>query len=181
MTLAQARLQIAIRTAYEQMYLGGISPGLRMIIEEFKVVGPFSLKQEALGMLVHHFNFAPKAEGRNESTMLVVGVLFMTDSDLFARMADLNEEQKAIGFKAMLEAAIVSGERVKDRDATEVLFNYAMSTAFSNMSRWSDAFLVSDARKQMMEASIARIGVSGSSPVREMTGFEGKSNWPTIH
>jgi hypothetical protein len=65
MTLAQIRLQLAIRTAYESMFCGGLTNAMKVVLEMFPkdTPEPPTPPQQMMGMLVKEMNFAPREEG----------------------------------------------------------------------------------------------------------------------
>lgn len=127
MNLVQARLQLAIRTAYEEVIMGDKSPGLIMLLEQFNDPNTYSYRQEALARMVHHYNFAPKDSPIGESSMFLGSVIFLLDSAIYGLMDDITAEQQEIAFTKIVEASISFGEAVKGISPEMILFNYSLS------------------------------------------------------
>lgn len=136
MNIVQARLQIAIRTAYEEMTFGAKSPGLLIIIDNFVDADKdFTMKHEVLARLVKHFNFHSCSNRLQEPSMLLAGVLYLQEKDLWRALDGCSDAFKEAAVEAALGAAIDIGLAVREHPVEFLLFNYGMSEALTTQRK----------------------------------------------
>lgn len=109
MTLAQIRLQLAIRTAYESMFCGGLSPAMKVVLEMFPLNGPEELtpEQQMMGMLVKQMNFAPREE---EDLKRFYGAAFVLRYSVWPDGLPVTEEQMSYLVKAAWAVGKISAQ-----------------------------------------------------------------------
>lgn len=133
MNIVQARLQIAIRTAYEEMLLGSKSPGLLIVIDQFRdVEQTYTIKHEVMARLVKHFNFHRHTNHLQEPSMLLAGVLYLQEKDLWTVLEGCTPVFQEAAISAALGAAIDIGLAVREQPVEMLLFNYSLTEALQS-------------------------------------------------
>lgn len=144
MTLVQARLQIAIRTAYEEMFFGSKTVGLSIIIEQFsEATTEYSLKHETLARLVKYFNFHRFHNVKQEPSMLLAGVLYLQDNDLVCALVAASDEFKEAALQLSVNAAVDLGLSVRKLSVETILYNYALSEMLEKGNEQTSLFTAS--------------------------------------
>jgi hypothetical protein len=121
MNLKQIRTELAVRTAYEQMFCEGVSIALQLAIDEFKAIkdeSQMTLRLTAIGMLVHRMNFADKLE--NERVVFLTAMLFISQ-EMDWDIIPIEPMQQALAMDSVIDVSVGLGRAASNRSEEYVL------------------------------------------------------------
>lgn len=121
MQLKQIRTELAVRTAYEQMFCEGVTIALQLAIDEFKEVkdeSQMTLRLTAIGMLVHRMNFADKLD--NERVVFLAAMLFISQ-EMDWDIIPIEPMQQALAMDSVVDVSIGLGRAASKHSEEYVL------------------------------------------------------------